>query len=331
MFQRVLLWQEIDSFDSLKTILKVLSILVSILLGLVFLYSAYTKLHPVIETFEFSFVELGIGNWYTAPLEARLMIGLEFFIGLLLIANYKLKSFSLPLAAGVLLFFIIYLLIQIAVSGNHGNCGCFGEHLKMTPLQAILKNLIMLLLMFPVYYFHSGWQLKYNALFLSFLGVSACAVPFVINPIDYTYSSNNLQEKINYPLELELLYQPEDTAKVEIPELDLRKGKHVLAFLSLSCPHCRIAAKKFRLIKRNNPALSIYFILNGSKEKLPDFYNDTKSDNIPHSFCLGKTFVQLASAQLPRIYYLDNSMVVKKVDYYELSQSDLENWMMENK
>lgn len=318
-----------NSFGFLKILVKLTAILFSVLLGLVFLYSAYTKLHPVIETFEFSFVELGIGNWYTAPIEARFMIGLELFIGLLLIANYKLKSFSLPLAAGVLLFFIVYLSIQIFVSGNEGNCGCFGEHLKMTPLQAILKNVLMLLLMVPVYFIQNNWQFKYNALFLSILGTSAVAVPFIINPVDYTYTSNNLQEKVNYPLELELLYHPEDSVKVEIPKVDLRTGKHVLAFLSLSCPHCRIAAKKFRLIKRNNPKLSIYFVLNGGKEKLPEFLKDTKAENIPYSFCLGKSFVQLASAQLPRIYYLDNSIVVKKVDYYELSQSDLESWMVE--
>ncbi len=313
--------------SSLKTFLKITSILLSVLMGLVFLYSGYTKLHPVIETFEFSFVELGVGNWYTAPVEARLMIGLELCIGLLLIANYKLKSFSLPLAASVLLFFIVYLSVQIVVSGNEGNCGCFGEHLKMTPLQAIAKNVIMLLLMGVVYFFHSGWQFKYNALFLSLLAVTTIALPFIINPIDYTYSSNNLQEKVNYPLELDLLFEPEDTTKVEIPKVELRKGKHVVAFLSLTCSHCRIAAKKFRLIKRNNPSLPIYFVLNGAKEKLPDFLKDTKADNIPHSFCLGKSFVQLASAQLPRIYYLDNTLVVKKVDYYELSQSDLEDWI----
>jgi hypothetical protein len=314
--------------SSLKTFLRLIAILFSILLGVVFLYSAYTKLYPVIETFEFSFVEIGIGNWYTAPIEARLMIGLEFFIGGLLISNYKLKAFSLPLAAGVLLFFIIYLSVQIVVSGNEGNCGCFGEHLKMTPLQAILKNVVMLVLIAYVYVFFSGWEFKRSALLLSFTGVTCLVLPFIINPVDYTYSSNNLQEKINYPLELNLLYEPEDTSKVEIPGIELRKGKHVLAFLSLSCPHCRIAAKKFRLIKRSNPELSIYFVLNGGKEKLSEFLKDTKAENIPYSFCLGKTFVQLASAQLPRIYYLNNSIVVKKVDYYELRQSDLENWMI---
>lgn len=310
-------------------ILKLVSAtLISICLGLIFIYSGYTKLDPVIETFEFTFVDIGIANWYTAPIIARLLIGLEFFIGFLLLLNYHLKRFTLPLTVGLLLFFIIYLLVQILISGNNGNCGCFGEHLHMTPLQAIIKNVIMIAMAAAVYFLSDGWKIKYNGLFLALVGVSVCIVPFIANPIDYAYTSNNQAEKVNYPLELNLLFEPEDTSKVEIPKVELRKGKHVVAFLSLTCSHCRIAAKKFRLIKKNNPELPIYFVLNGDKPKYKTFIEDTKADNIPSSFCLGKSFVQLASAHLPRIYYLDNGIVVKKLDYFELNQYAIENWIM---
>ena len=63
--------------------------ILSLGLGLIFIYSGYTKLYPVIETFEFTFIDIGVANWYTAPLIARLLIGLEFFIGLLLILKIK--------------------------------------------------------------------------------------------------------------------------------------------------------------------------------------------------------------------------------------------------
>ena len=305
--------------------------IISICLGLVFIYSGYTKLLPVIETFEFTFVDIGIANWYTAPVIARLLIGLEFFIGLLLILNYNLKKFTLPFTVVLLGFFIIYLCIQIFTSGNNGNCGCFGEHLKMTPLQAIVKNLVMIAACAVVYFLSGGWKIRFNKLFLSLAGVSVVIIPFVVNPVDYTYTSNNLDEKVNYPLELELLYHPDDTAKVEIPKVDLRKDKHVVALLSLTCSHCRIAAKKFRLIKKNNPGLPIYFILNGDKSNYASFIEDTKAGNIPSSYCLGKTFIQLASTSLPRIYYLDNGIVVKKVDYYELNQDTIENWIKTGK
>src|SRR5690606_20330775 len=141
--------------------------IISVALGLVFLYSGYTKLFPVIETFEFTFVDIGIANWYTAPVIARLLIGLEFFIGVLLILNYNLKKFTLPLTAALLLFFILYLGVQIMVSGNNGNCGCFGEHLKMTPLQAILKNVVMIAACVLVYFLWEGWKLNINKAFLS--------------------------------------------------------------------------------------------------------------------------------------------------------------------
>ncbi len=310
---------------------KTFAISISIGLGLVFLYSAYTKLVPVIETFEFTFIDIGIANWYTAPIIARLLIALEIFVGVLLIANYRLKKLSLPLTIGLLLFFILYLIGTMLVSGNSVNCGCFGEHHHMSPLQAIVKNLIMIAGALIVYFLYEGWSAKMNALILSLTAVSVCILPFIINPIDYTYSSNNLEEKVNYPLPLELLYQPEDTAKVEVPKVELRKGKQVLAFLSLTCSHCRIAAKKFRLIKKENPGIPIYFVLNGDKKNYLPFINDTKADNIPSSFCLGKSFVQLASAQLPRIYYLNNGVVVKKVDYFELNQYQIEAWLAETK
>jgi uncharacterized membrane protein YphA (DoxX/SURF4 family) len=311
----------------MKIALKILMVLISVGLGLIFIYSGWSKLDPVIETFEFTFVDLGIGNWYTAPIEARVLIGLELLLGFLLIINYNLRMFTIPLTIALLLFFIIYLLLQIAFSGNSGNCGCFGERLHMTPLQAIIKNVIMITMSLPVYVFWHGWKIKYNKLFISFFGVSALILPFILNPVDYTYSSNNFGEKVNYPLDLDLLYHPEDSAKVQIPKTDLRKGKHVVAFLSLTCPHCRIAAKKFHLILKKNPNLPIYFVLNGETKMLADFYSDTKTQDIPSSIALGKAFVNLAGSHLPQIYYIDNGVVVKKVDYFELNQYQIEDWV----
>ena len=94
--------------------LKIITgILLSLSLGLVFLYSGYTKLLPVIETFEFTFVDIGVANWYTAPVIARLMIAFEFLIGILLILNYNLKRFTIPLTIGVLVFFIVYLMVIV--------------------------------------------------------------------------------------------------------------------------------------------------------------------------------------------------------------------------
>jgi hypothetical protein len=303
------------------------SIFLSVLIGLVFIYSAYVKLLPVVETFEFTFVDIGIANWKTAPVLARLLIGFEFTLGVLLVSCYNLKKFTLPITALLLLVFIVYLFALLGSAGNTGNCGCFGDRIPMTPRQALIKNFVLMLLLLPVYLWLPGWTVKRNILLVAAIVPLTFGLPFIVNPVDYTYSSNNLNEVVNYPLELDLLYKPEDTSKVEIPTIELRQGKQIVAFLSLTCSHCRIAAKKFRLLKKNNPALPIFFVLNGDKSRLPEFIEDTKTDNIPHSFCLGKSFVQLSSAHLPRIYFLDNSIIVKKADYFELDQARIEAWL----
>jgi hypothetical protein len=314
----------------MRIIKIVIPALVSVGLGLIFIYSAWAKLLPVIETFEMSFIETGMANWYTAPVMARLLIGVEFFLGLLLIANYNLRKFTLPVTIGLLIFFIIYLLIQVIRNGNEGNCGCFGERIRMTPMMAVTKNLVMIFGCLFIYLFPAGWRIARNWVVMLLLAIPSLVLPFALNPIDYRYSSNNLDEKVGYPLPLGLLYAPEDTSRVEVPTVELRKGKHVLAFLSLTCRHCRIAAKKMHLIKSRNPDISIYFVLNGEREHYHAFITETQASDIPSTYCLGKSFVQLASAHLPRIYYIDDGIVVRKVDYFELSQEQIEDWLSGN-
>jgi len=73
--------------------LKIISVVFSILLGLIFLFSAYSKLFPI-EPFEYSFVELGISNWKSSIIIARLFIAFEFACGLLLLFNLWLKKFA---------------------------------------------------------------------------------------------------------------------------------------------------------------------------------------------------------------------------------------------
>ena len=116
---------------------KVFFFILCSILGLVFLYSGYTKLDPI-ESFEYTFVDLGIGGWKLAPFIARFMIGLEFLIGFLLILNLYIKRFTLKLTMISLVIFSVYLLFVILNCGNNGNCGCFGTVIVMTPLQALI-------------------------------------------------------------------------------------------------------------------------------------------------------------------------------------------------
>src|SRR4051812_40927928 len=112
-----------------ETLIKIFFFILCSALGLVFLYSGYTKLEPI-EPFEFTFLDLGIASWRMAPFVARFMIGLEFFIGFLLIFSLYSK-FTLKLTMASLVMFSLYLVFIIIKEGDKGNCGCFGNAIVM--------------------------------------------------------------------------------------------------------------------------------------------------------------------------------------------------------
>ncbi len=295
-------------------------------MGVVFLFSGYTKLYPI-EPFEYTFVDLGFINWQIAPFIARLMIGAEFLIGVLLVLNINLRKTTYKLGIGILIFFCIYLVLLIVIVGNKGNCGCFGTAIQMTPLQALIKNIIMLAVFFILTKYHEGWELntKYSFL-ITIIFATSVAMPFVLNPVELDYSEAYLNKpENNYKIELDSLY---NNAKLNTPPKTLSQGKHVIAFMSLTCPHCRIAAKKIRIIHERNPAISFYFVLNGEDKNLKLFFEDTHTDSIPHCILNGKNFVYLAGTSMPRIYLVNNSVVEHDVNYIDLDQGELEKWLL---
>ncbi len=392
---------------------KILLGLLCALIGAVFIFSGYTKLYPI-EPFEYTFVDLGFINWQVTPFVARILIGLEFLIGLLLVFNIQLHKIAYKWGIGLILLFCIYLLLLISFNGNKGNCGCFGAYIQMTPLQALLKNMIMLAIFFVLNKYYSGriytniakglitefalllalamaiwsgvliWQLfgemykwhspywlivSFALSFLPFVVIiyfavklnlqlneevpgslpnqlinnkkrwlvalpiaAAFAMPFILNPVELDYSEAYLNRpEENYKIELDSLYNSAkriDTTSSELlQKKELSKGKHIIIFLSLTCPHCRIAANKIRILHQRNPTIPFYMVLNGDDESLKPFFENTNTQDIPHCMLLGRNFVYLAGTNMPAIYLVNNSVVEHEINYMDMDQAELEKWL----
>lgn len=313
-------------------LIKIFFFLLCAFMGFVFLYSGYTKLEPI-EPFEYTFVDLGVASWRTAPFVARFMIGLEFFIGFLLITGLYIRRFTIKLTVASLLMFCIYLIFVMATAGNNGNCGCFGTAISMTPLQALIKNLIMIVVSVVIYRFYDGFSFFYeNPHFkkpgkwlLILLFLTGFSLPHILNYVDLSYSEAYLSKKEDhFTLELDSLYKHD---KIHQAPESLSRGKHVIAFMSLTCPHCRIAAKKLKLIREKNPDISIYMVLNGDYKNIQPFFEDTKARNIDYCILNGPSFVYLAGLNMPAIFLVNNSEVETTVNYIELDQAEIEKWL----
>lgn len=126
---------------------KHIPLIIQFIISALFLLSAVAKSFPI-WAFEKQMVDLGIVDWCKAPYLARLIIALETAIAIAILQKNYLKSFVIPLTIALLGAFCIHLGIQMVQHGAmNGNCGCFGQLIPMTPLEAFIKNVITIALL----------------------------------------------------------------------------------------------------------------------------------------------------------------------------------------
>ncbi len=155
-----------------------------------FVFSAVTKLFPI-EAFEKQLVDLGFASWNTAPFLSRGIIGFEAFLGFAFLQKNYLRSFFIPATAALLVVFCVHLGYTIYTTGNSGNCGCFGQFIKMTPLEALIKNIITLGLLGYLYTLTKNYERKNMALPTALIVLTYVAL-FIAFPIkSYTTTTTD--------------------------------------------------------------------------------------------------------------------------------------------
>lgn len=300
------------------------------LIAVVFFASAWFKLNPI-EPFEYKIVETTFISWVPSVFVARIIIGVEFWLGILLVSGIAPRK-TLRYSIGVLSLFTLHLVIDYFIHGNASNCACFGETITFTTVQGILKNVFLIALCFLLLkYTNKSSNEKRSFIFL--LLVISITTVFSLNPIDLNYSERYLSKSFHtFSLPIQKLYDSKNhSKKVQKPVQDIRTKKYVVSFLSATCPHCKIAAQKIKVIHRLNPYIPFYFFINGDDSAITKFLEITETKGIPHSKLNGRLFVEMAGLKLPVIYYLNKGIVEQKVDYFTLEQYHIEQWLSNRK
>ncbi len=164
-----------------KNKLLILFILRLVIFGL-FVLSGVLKLVPSIVPFEKQLVDLGLVDWCLAPYLARFIIALELALGIAFLQSNYLRKIVIPATAFLLVAFCIHLCITIYTYGaNSGNCGCFGQLIPMTPLEALIKNILTLGILAYLYLNYKEKE-KNNSLILVILYLLANLALFIFYP-----------------------------------------------------------------------------------------------------------------------------------------------------
>lgn len=129
----------------MKNIRPYLPWTIRIIVAILFIFSAYSKLYP---TPNFALGTFEAKQLYTLGFEreaaayfSRLLIALEFALGIAILLPHFLKRLVVPGTIALLAIFCLHLSYSIYI-GAGGSCGCFGELIPMTPTEALIKNII---------------------------------------------------------------------------------------------------------------------------------------------------------------------------------------------
>lgn len=218
---------------------------IRILVSALFILSALAKLYPSpvmgIAAFETKYLgAIGIDGGF-AKVVSRLLIGFEISLAILLLLPYYLKKIVLPTTISLLSIFSIHLLVQV-INGEASNCGCFGELIPMTPLEALIKNILTIgILILPLTLFKDfiDETRKINPLVVT--GLSSSLLMFVLLPqssAEITGSDvNNKESKYSKYFD------------------DISEGNKLLCFFSPTCEHCMETGKQINALKKKYPGL----------------------------------------------------------------------------
>jgi general stress protein CsbA len=286
---------------------KYIPLAIRIGISFLFLLSAVAKLYPspyfAISTFEVKqLYPLGFSG-DVAPFFSRILIGIEFALGILILQKHYLRKLVIPSTLLMLAVFTTHLsIVTFQNGGNSGNCGCFGSLLPMTPIEAILKNVVaMILLVILLKIMPKKDESKSNFWVLTTATVSFILLLFMIAPMQ---AESNLVDVTGAEPEENLTIESNDTLKsesvIEIKKVDtaknivkeikdeplqkksgyssyfasIDKGRKTLCFFVPGCDHCREVAKELTEMKakdKNFPEIRIIF-MNEEADLIPDFF-----------------------------------------------------------
>lgn len=193
-----------------------------VVIALMFLLSAVSKLYPspyfAMTTFEIKqLVPLGF-NETVAAYFSRILIGCELALGFLLLQKHFIKSLIIPASFLLLFVFSVHLTYDLITKGNAGNCGCFGSLLPMSPLAALIKNILGMGMLVFVYVKLNPEKRSSNFSFVMAVTLGAVLTIFLMGPI--AKSTPEITENVE-DVEVEDIEQdvPADTLAI-----DTKKG-----------------------------------------------------------------------------------------------------------
>lgn len=276
---------------------KYFKIALQLSLAAVFIISAYSKfISPGL--IEVILVDQGItASRNTAAYLVRILLAVEFAIGILYLQPFSIKKIVIPASITLLLFFTSYLFYTGFILGDKENCGCFGTLIEMSPVESIIKNIVLIVLSAILYRLIKEGKEKF--VIPSTALVAALSFVFVFAPI---------RDVKDFKFEKYKTF-------IGKGRVDLSEEEKLLAVFSLDCEHCQQAAKEIaQLTKADKKIPPVYVLFFSEGGMSVDEFNKITGSNFPYHMIETNEFFDLIGSSPPRIYWLSSGTIKKYWD-----------------
>lgn len=312
-----------------------------IFVALVFMASAVTK-YISLDAFDQFIYEHQLFSWITTTILTRLLIACEFSLGLLLLIGVKPKLIK-SLIIAFLVFFTIYIIVKphfFAV--DQENCHCFGEVLIMSDTQTLIKNIVLLVFSYFMFWnkgieeknnqevlleekpskFNkiSVW-IKNNTTYLTIVCfVAVLIASFGINmPDSLRYKLYGRAAKINKE-KFEYLISNE-----ALEDLHIKEGKKIVCMYSPVCKYCKKTAKRLDVMRQkyNIKDENFALIFWGGDKAIKRFFVKNEIKELPFKNVPAPVFLEATKGRQPIIILMNNGKVEKLLKYPNIIDEDI--------
>ena len=293
-----------------------MKIFLRILIGLFFIASGISKLSAM-EGFELYIYSFGFASFDLCSYFARLVIAAEMAIGGCLVFKTMYRTAKSLTWLSLILFsaFLVWRMIL----GDSESCHCMGDLVDMNPIQSLIKNVVLMGMLFFLRKDGGGMRRSFSGLISSVLVVVALGCAFAINPPDAFLRAGRNSHDLVY-----------EQFRPVADSLELSSGRKMVCFYSATCEHCRRCASKVSSIVTRHRIpdenLSVMFMQTSSKQDsvcVAFFEENAGGKVLPYHYLHPYYFLPLTNGSMPLVVLLEDGAVVKEYDYIALDEQEI--------
>lgn len=320
---------------------QIIFAIIRIAIGLFFIASAILKIFTVKE-FELYIYSYGIFNYTLCTLFARCLIAFEICAGICLASRwwYRLTWWLMQLSLVAFTIFLIFAQLR-----GDANCHCMGDFVELDPLQSMVKNIVLMLLLVVIRN-QENWNFKFDKIIKPIILIIAAAVPFIVVPPEVLYNKLYSSDRnINTPILEKAMsdstfyycyptihpdYEYDSASFAPQTKPFELQGRNVVMFSHAGCKYCREGAKRMSMFFRENKLdrskCKIMIFGNYPPLSTYEFINETEGFGFEYREINPLISLDIVDGEYPTFILMQDDSIIRSFDLWGLEESTIKEF-----